>query len=80
MAKTSNGVARRESIDAVRARYRVSTRAEQRLMLREFSAIAGVRQPPGNFTPAGSRVLTALGLAPAPWARGPAPCRSSFTP
>ena len=41
MAKTLSGVARRELIDAVRARYRISTRAEKRLILREFSAITG---------------------------------------
>ena len=41
MAKTLSGVARRELIDAVRARYRISTRAEKRLILKEFSAITG---------------------------------------
>ena len=41
MAKTLTGVARRELIDAVRARYRISTRAEKRLILKEFSAITG---------------------------------------
>lgn len=41
MAKTLSGVARRELIDAVRARYRISSRAEKRLILKEFSAITG---------------------------------------
>ena len=39
MAKTLSGVARRELIDAVRARYRISTRAEKRLILKEFPAM-----------------------------------------
>ncbi len=41
MAKILSGMARRELIDAVRARYRISSRAEKRLILREFSAITG---------------------------------------
>lgn len=36
MAKTLSGVARRELIDAVRGRYRISTRAEKRLIERVF--------------------------------------------
>ena len=41
MAKTLSGGARRELIDAVRARYRISSRAEKRLILQEFSVITG---------------------------------------
>jgi len=41
MAKTLSGVARRELIEAVQARYRIASRAEKRLILHEFSAIAG---------------------------------------
>lgn len=41
MTKTLSGVARRELIDAVRARYRIASRTEKRLILREFSAITG---------------------------------------
>ena len=41
MAKTLSAVARRELIDGVGARYRISTRAEKRLILKEFSAITG---------------------------------------
>jgi hypothetical protein len=41
VAKTLTGQARRELIDAVRARYRISTRSEKRLILKEFSAITG---------------------------------------
>ena len=41
MGKTLSGQARRELIDAVRARYRISTRSEKQLILREFLAITG---------------------------------------
>ncbi len=41
MARTLSGLAQRELVDAVRARYRLSGYAEKRLILREFAAITG---------------------------------------
>jgi hypothetical protein len=41
MARTLSGVARRELIGAVRERYRIASRVEKQLILREFSAITG---------------------------------------
>ena len=41
MARTLSGSARRELIDAVRARYRSSERMAKRLILREFAALTG---------------------------------------
>jgi len=40
-ARTLSGPARRELVDAVRARYRISTPMAKRLILREFVAITG---------------------------------------
>lgn len=39
--RTLSGPARRELVDAVRARYRISTPMAKRLILREFVAITG---------------------------------------
>ena len=41
MARTLSGLAQRELVDAVWARYRLSGHAEKRLILREFAAITG---------------------------------------
>jgi hypothetical protein len=41
MARTLSGPARRELIDAVRARYRISDPMAKRLILREFAALTG---------------------------------------
>ena len=40
-ARTLSGPARRELVDAVRVRYRISTPTGKRLILREFVAISG---------------------------------------
>jgi len=58
MAKTLRALARRELIDAVRARYRIATRAETRVISREVTGIAAYHQKSPIPSSPGSSVRT----------------------